>query len=175
MAPIMATASRLIILFVFPVLVAGCANSRVEYFTDDIHPRPPGAKPVEWLPEPPTRAYSEVARVTVTSTSIGVEGLRQSLLERAGKLGADAIISERPIVILSPAPTPYYERGILGPMGAGFGWYGYGWYAPYSSNPYLLVQGSVDQPRIERSLSGMAIRYNSRQQPTPGQRATAVP
>jgi hypothetical protein len=157
----MATASRLIIFFVFSALVAGCANSRVEYFTDDIHPRPPGSKPVEWLPEPPTRDYSEVARVTVTSANIGEEGLRQSLLHWAEKLGADAIVPERPILIMTPAPTPYYEPGILGPMGAGFGWYGYGWYTPYSSNPYLLVQGAVDQPRRERSLSGTAIRYDS--------------
>jgi hypothetical protein len=171
----MATASRLITFFVFSALVAGCANSRVEYFTDDIHPRPPGAKPVEWLPEPPTRTYNEVARVTVTSANIGAEQLRQSLLDRAGKLGADAIIPERPIVIMSPAPTPYYERGILGPMGAGFGWFGYGWYMPYSSNPYILVQGSVDQPRIERSLSGIAIRYDCCEQQAPGQPATAVP
>lgn len=158
----MAIASRfVIILCMLGTLVAGCVNTRVEYFTDDIHPRRAGAKPVEWLPEPPSRTYSEVARVTVTSTAVSEEGLRQSLLNRAGKLGADAVIPERPVVIMSPAPTPFYERGILGPMGAGFGWYGYGWYAPYSSNPYLLVQGSVDQPRIERSLSGMAIRYDS--------------
>lgn len=171
----MAATSRLIILCVLCALVAGCANSRVEYFTDDIHPRQPGAKPVEWLSEPPTRPYHEVARVTVTSTAVSEEGLRQSLLNWAEKLGADAIIPETPMFIMSPGPTPFYERGILGPMGAGFGWYGYGWYTPYSSNPYLLVQGSVDQPRIERSLSGIAIRYNFSEPPPPGQRATAVP
>jgi len=47
----------------------------------------------------------------------------------------------------------------LGPAGAAFGLYGYGWYTPYSSNPYLLTQGATDQPRIEHALSGIAIRF----------------
>jgi hypothetical protein len=171
----MPAASRLIAICLFFALTAGCVNSRVEYFTDDTYPSPTRTGPVEWLPEPPTRPYREVARVTVTSTNIGEERLRQSLLDRAGRLGADAIIPEPPMVIMSPAPTPYYERGILGPMGAAFGWFGYGWYMPYSSNPYILVQGAVDQPRIERSLSGIAIRYDCCEQQAPGQPATAVP
>ena len=171
----MATASRLIVLCMLSVLVAGCVNTRVEYYTDDAYPSRTQAEPVEWLSDLPTRPYHEVARVTVTSTNIGEAGLRQSLLDRAGKLGADAIIPERPIVIMSPAPTPFYERGILGPMGVAFGWYGYGWYTPYSSNPYILVQGAVDQPRIERSLSGIVIKYDSREQQPPGQRATGAP
>jgi hypothetical protein len=172
----MATASRFnIILCMLCALVSGCVNTRVEYFTDNTYPSRPQSEPAQWLSEPPTRPYHEVARVTVTSTAVSEERLRQSLLDRAGKLGADAVIPERPMVIMSPAPTPFYERGILGPMGAGFGWYGYGWYTPYSSNPYLLVQGAVDQPRIERSLSGMAIRYDSGEQRPPSQRATAVP
>lgn len=171
----MATPLRLIVICLFCALAAGCVNSRVEYFTDDTYPSRTQAKPAEWLSEPPTRPYREVARVTVTSTNIGAERLRQSLLDRAGKLGADAIIPERPIVIMSPAPTPFYERGILGPMGAGFGWFGYGWYMPYSSNPYILVQGAVDQPRIERSLSGIAIRYDCCEKSCRCQPATAVP
>jgi hypothetical protein len=171
----MATASRLIVLCILSALVAGCVNTRVEYYTDDIYPSRTQAELVEWLSDLPTRPYREVARVTVTSTNIGEEGLRRSLLNRARKLGADAVIPELPIVIMSPGPTPFYEPGILGPMGAGFGWYGYGWYTPYTSNPYILVQGAVDQPRIERALSGVAIRYDSDEQRAPDQRATAVP
>jgi hypothetical protein len=166
---------RPIVATLLSLFVAGCVNSRVEYFTADTYPSRTQTGPAEWLSEPPTRPYREVARVTVTSTNIGAERLRQSLLDRAGKLGADAIIPERPIVIMSPAPTPFYERGILGPMGAGFGWFGYGWYMPYSSNPYILVQGAVDQPRIELALSGTVIRYDSIEQHGPNQRATAVP
>ena len=150
--------SRLITSLVLTLLV-GCVGTRVEYFTDDIYPTKDQTKPVEWLSESPTRPYLEVARVTVTSTNADDEKLRESLLSRARKLGADAVIPERPMVIKSAATTPYYERGLLGPMGAAFGLYGYGWYTPYSSNPYILVQGAVDQPRVDRSLSGIAIRY----------------
>jgi len=55
--------------------------------------------------------------------------------------------------------SPYYEPGLLGPAGVAFGLYGYGWYTPYSSNPYILTQGATDQFRIERALSDIAIRF----------------
>ncbi len=155
----MVPVSRLIASLTLAALVAGCVSTRVEYYTDDRYPTKNQSEPVEWLSEPPTRPYLEVARVTVTSTSAGEETLRESLVNKARKLGADAVIPERPIVLRSIAPTPHYERGLLGPMGAAFDLYGYGWYTPYSSNPYILVQGAVDQPRVDRYLSGIAIRY----------------
>jgi hypothetical protein len=99
----------------------------------------------------------------VGSTSAGSDGLRQALLDRARRLGADAVIAETTVVVASAAPTPYYEPGVLGPKGASFGLYGYGWYSPYSSNPYILTQGATDQPRIDEYVSAVAIRY----QPTP--------
>jgi hypothetical protein len=99
----------------------------------------------------------EVARITVRSSSYSLETLRQTMLARA--LGADAIVSDVPMVVKSQPGSPYYEPGLLGPGGAAFGLYGYGWYTPYSSNPYILTQGATDQARIEHALSGIAIRY----------------
>lgn len=93
------------------------------------------------------------------STSAGPDRLRQALLDRARRLGADAVIAEMAIVVASAAPTPYYEPGVLGPKGASFGLYGYGWYSPYSSNPYILTQGAIDQPRMDEYVSAVAIRY----------------
>lgn len=29
----------------------------------------------------------------------------------------------------------------------------------HSSNPYILTQGAMDQPRIEHALSGITIRF----------------
>lgn len=141
------------------LLVASCVGTRVEYFTEETYPARAQEKPVEWLAELPSSRYLELARITVSSANFSETTLRQSVLERAGHLGADAVIPETPIVITSPAPTPYYEPGLFGPMGAAFNLYGYGWYTPYTSNPYLFVQGAVDQPRVDRSVSGIAIRY----------------
>ena len=81
------------------------------------------------------------------------------MLNRARALGADAIVPDVPMVLMSQPGNPYYEPGLLEPSGAGFGLYGYGWYTPYSSNPYILTQGATDQPRIEHLLSGIAIRF----------------
>ena len=140
-------------------MISGCVGTRVEYFTEDTYPTRDQTEGVEWLAQAPSLPYLELARITVNSTNVGEESLRRSLSDRARRLGADAVIPETPIVVVSAAPTPYYERGLFGPSGAAFGLYGYGWYTPYSSNPYILVQGSVDQPRMERYMSAIAIRY----------------
>lgn len=140
------------------LLLAGCMGTRVEYFTEERYPAKASA---QWLLEPPSLPYLELARITVHSANASEHTLRRSVLERAGRLGADAVVLEPLFVVASPAPTPYYEPGLLGPMGAAFNLYGYGWYTPYSSNPYILVQGAVDQPRIDRYVSGIAIRYET--------------
>jgi hypothetical protein len=74
-------------------------------------------------------------------------------------LGADAIVPDVSMGVTAQPGNPYYEPGLLGPAGAAFGLYGYGWYTPYSSNPYILTQVATDQPRIEHVLSGIAIRF----------------
>lgn len=151
--------SSLLLSLALAVSLTGCVGSRVEYFTEDSYPPRQHAKPVTWLTELPTHPYLELARITVSSANAGEASLRRSLMDRARRLGADAVIPEPLILVESPAPTPYYEPGILGPMGAAFNLYGYGWYTPYTSNPYILVQGAVDQPRKDRYVSGIAIRY----------------
>lgn len=156
----------LAIALICTVVNSGCVGARVEYFTDRTYPARDQARPVEWLDEAPASPYLELARITVRSTNVGKETLRHSLLDRARRLGADAVIPDTPFVVASAGPTPYYEPGILGPSGAAFQLYGYGWYSPYSSNPYILVQGAVDQPRTERYLSAIAIRFQSEDVPT---------
>ena len=88
-----------------------------------------------------------------------METLRQTMLDRARALGADAIVPGVSMIVISQPRSPYYEPGLLGPAGAAFGLYGYGRYTPYSSNPYILTQGATDQPRIEHGLSGIAIWF----------------
>lgn len=117
------------------------------------------AAPVDWLMAEPTRPHVEVARITVRSSNYSLVTLRQTMLNRARALGADAVVPDVPMVVMSQPGSPYYEPGLLGPAGAAFGLYGYGWYTPYSSNPYILTQGATDQPRIEQVLSGIAIRF----------------
>lgn len=152
--------ARLALTVACSLLVGGCVGTRVEYFTDASYPtQPPNS--VQWLSDVPGRPYLELARITVTSANASEATLRQSLLDRARHLGADAVIPEPLLVVSSPAPTPYYEPGLFGPMGAAFNLYGYGWYTPFTSNPYLFVQGAVDQPRIDRYVSGVAIRYEA--------------
>lgn len=153
-------------LLLLAAMVSGCVGTRVEYFTDETYPARDQVEAVAWLAEAPAFPYLELARITVKSTNVGEESLRRSLSERARQLGADAVILETPVVVASAGPTPYYEPGILGPSGAAFGLYGYGWYSPYSSNPYVLVQGAVDQPRMERYLSAIVIRYQDDASPT---------
>lgn len=141
------------------LIVSGCAGVRVEYFADDTFAPREAAAQIEWLSEEPERPHLELARIVVRSANLSAESLRATLVERARSLGADAVIGEVPTTLISHVGSPYYEPGLLGPSGAAFGLYGYGWYTPYSSNPYLLTQGAADQPRTDLVLSAVAIRY----------------
>jgi hypothetical protein len=155
----MTTIGRTILTLAVSAFLSGCVGTSTEYFTDTTYsPRSSGA-PVEWLTAEPARPHVEVARITVRSSNYSVETLRQAMLDRARALGADAILPGVPMIVKSQPGSPYYEPGLLGPAGAAFSLYGYGWYTPYSSNPYILTQGATDQPRIERILSGVAIRF----------------
>jgi hypothetical protein len=103
----------------------------------------------------------------VNSVSADFDTLRKDLLERARVLGADAVVAQVPTAVRSKAGSPNFEAGQFGPKGADFSLYGYGWYSPNTSNPYLLTQGATDQPRVNLSLTGIAIRYTHDPQ-TPG-------
>lgn len=159
----MATLGRTVLTLALTALLTGCVGTRIEYFTDTTYPPRNTTAAIDWLPEEPTRPHVEVARITVRSSNYSLETLRHTMLDRARSLGADAIVPEVPIVVMSQAGSPYYEPGLLGPAGVAFGLYGYGWYTPYSSNPYILTQGATDQPRIEQALSGIAIRFEESQ------------
>ena len=155
----MTTLARTIVTIILMVSVAGCVGTRIEYFSEKTYPPQHAATLAEWLTVEPTRPHVEVARITVRSSNYSLETLRQTLLDRARAVGADAIVSDVPMAVKSQPGSPYYEPDLLGPAGAAFGLYGYGWYTPYSSNPYILTQGATDQPRIEHVLSGIAIRF----------------
>jgi hypothetical protein len=147
------------------VVCASCVSTRVEYFTNETYPSRETTAPVEWLSAEPTQPYIKIARISVDSTSASPDTLRQAILDRARRLGADAIIDEKAVIVASRTQSPNYEPGVLGPKGASFGLYGYGWYTPYSSDPYVLTQGATDQPRLDEYFSAVAIRYQ--QAPTP--------
>jgi len=155
----MKTLGRIIFTLTLSVFLAGCVATRIEHFTDKPYPALDKSAQVDWLTAAPTRPHQEVARITVSSSNYSAETLRQTILDRARALGANAVVPEVPMTVLSQTGSPYYEPGLMGPAGAAFGLYGYGWYTPYSSNPYILTQGATDQPRIEQVLSGIAIRF----------------
>jgi hypothetical protein len=155
----MTTLGRTILTLSVSALLSGCVGTRIEYFTDTTYSPRRAAAPVEWLMAPPVRPHVEVARITVRSSNYSVNTLHHTMLNRARALGADAIVPDVSMGVTAQPGSPYYEPGLLGPAGAAFGLYGYGWYTPYSSNPYLLTQGATDQPRLEHVLSGIAIRF----------------
>lgn len=154
-----AALGRSLMIAMLSLLVTGCAGIRVEYLTEETYAPHRAAEQIEWLDRDPDRPHIELARILVRSSNLSDESLRTALVNRAHALGADALISDVPMTIATATGSPYFEPGLFGPSGAAFGLYGYGWYTPYSSNPYLLTQGATDQPRIEHALSAIAIRY----------------
>lgn len=154
-----AALSRHLMVIMLSLLVTGCAGIRVEHLTDETYTPRRAADQIEWLNQAPAKPHIELARIVVRSANLGDEPLRRALVDRAHALGADALISDVPMTIATAVGSPYFEPGLVGPSGAAFGLYGYGWYTPYSSNPYLLIQGATDQPRIDHVRSAIAIRY----------------
>lgn len=149
---------------VIAALLVGC-SSRVEYLTDLTYPPRENDAPVEWLSAPPTQPHIELAMITMSSAIVSENRLQRRLLDHARSLGADAVVEQLPAMVTLLAPSPYYEHTLLGPMGAAFGLYGYGWYTPYASNPFLLTQGATDQPIVKKYLSALAIRYQQKNEP----------
>lgn len=143
----------------FALLLMGCASTRVEYFVDPPYPAQDPSHQVEWLSAEPSRPHIDLARITMGSANLSEDTLQQKIIVRARALGADAVVTEGAASVASLPNPPYYERSLFSPMGAGFGLYGYGWYTPYTSNPYLLTQGAADISRVDRYLTGVAIRY----------------
>lgn len=147
------------------IWLVSCVSTRVEYLADETYPALDRTASVDWLYAEPSEPYVKIARIVADSTSGSQETLRRAVLDRARRLGADAVIDEKATTVASRAPSPNYERGVLGPAGASFDLYGYGHSTPYASDPYLLTQGATDQPRLDEYVSGMAIRY--RRAPAP--------
>lgn len=149
--------------------LTACVSVRVESLTDQVYPPHDGTVPIQSLSVEPARPHIDLAMITVSSANAGEDTLRQKIADRARRLGADAVVFGPIGVLVTMLPSPYYEPGLFGPSGAAFGLYGYGWYTPYASNPYLLTQGAVDQPRLDTFLSGVAIRYvpHTDHEPTP--------
>jgi hypothetical protein len=141
------------------LFLVACVSTRIEYFTDQPYPAREKDTTVEWLLAEPGQPHIELARISVSSAMYSSETLRGKILERASSIGADAVVEEGAVAVYAMMASPYYEATLLGPKGAAFGLYGYGWFTPYSSNPFLPTQGAVDQPRAEKHLSGVAIRY----------------
>lgn len=149
--------------FLFPlcltVLLSGCGSTRVEYFVDPPYPPHDPKSQVEWLSSEPNRPHIDLALITVGSTTQCEDTLRRKVVDLARSLGADAVVVQGIALVHSLPNPPYFEPSLFGPMGAGFALYGYGWYTPYTSNPFLLTQGATDIPRTDRYLSAVAIRY----------------
>jgi hypothetical protein len=148
-----------ILALILAVMAAGCAT-RVERFNEETFASRLPLDQMEWLDQEPSRPYIELARITVTSANLSDATLRRNLLQRAQDLGADAVVREAPVTIVQFTGSPNFEQGLFTPAGAAFLLHGYGWYMPFTSNPYILSQGATDQPRVDHYVSAIAIRYD---------------
>lgn len=112
--------------------------------------------PVQWLEREPGSPHIELARIIATSQNADEDRLRDTILARAGALGADAVVMGKSDELESIGPSPRYQT-TMGPGAGAFGLYGGGWWNYY--DPWSFVQGSGDQTEWTEYLSGTAIRY----------------
>lgn len=143
-------------------LSASCVSIQVEPLTHDSYPpRTGGASSVAALTEAPLQPYVKLASIVATSGSATEDGLRDRILERAGRLGADAVILGRFDMLESMGPSPLYEstQGPAGGWSTSYVWGPWGWWDPFYLDPWSYVQGAADQRSWTMYLSGLAIRY----------------
>ena len=117
------------------LLLIGCAGLRIEYLIDETYQPRLATSQIEWLEQEPAQPHIELARITVSSANLNQESLRRHLMDRARSLGADAVVTEPPMTMISKAGSPYYEPDLFSPAGA------------------------ADQPKVDYDLSAIAIRY----------------
>ena len=90
-------------------LFAACVSVQVEPLTQQPYPARASTKSVELLQAEPPRPHVKLARIIATSRSASEETLRDRILGRAWKLGADAVILGQADVIKSMGPSPLYQ------------------------------------------------------------------
>ncbi len=144
-----------LILLTFLLLTA-CVSVRVEPLTHESYPPRVSGEPVQWLETEPNAPYVELARIIATSQNADEDRLRDKILARASKMGADAVVLGKSDVLESMGPSHLYES-TMGPGSSNVGLYGGGWWNYY--DPWSFVQSTADETEWTQYLSGTAIRY----------------
>jgi len=137
----------------------------VEPLSHESYPPRANHEPVQWLETEPDFPHVKLARIIATSQSADEDQLRDTILARAGMMGADAVVLGKSDVLESMGPSPLYES-TLGPAADSFSPYagGWGWWNPFYYDPWSFVQGAADQIGRTEYLSGTAIRYESQKE-----------
>lgn len=117
---------------VLSVGVAACATVETVRFTGEHYPAKSSADEVQALPDPPSRPYQAMAELRLSEAD-STHALRQKILERAARLGADAVIFSK--------PEAHKERRLL--------------YEPVAGQ----LNAAIPYDITVTSLRGIAIKY----------------
>ncbi|MDX1410605.1 MAG: hypothetical protein R3351_00460 [Nitrospirales bacterium] len=131
---------------------------RVEPLGAEQYPAKPESAVIDELRSEPARPYSKIAKLIATSQTDDEEAVRQKMLDKAGTLGADAVVITK-VDVLKHMGSPRYQSTLDPDVRASVFSGGPGSGMPMFFDPWTYQQTQQDGTTWTLFLSGVAIRY----------------
>lgn len=154
--------------------LTACASVDVLRLTQQTFAPKASADEVDVLDHVPAQSYIELADLSMTDSSTGVERMQRKILKKAASLGADAVVFSKPqstvehqVAYDSPLGYGGFAYPVMGmgwgsPGGMGMGWgspWGMGWGSPWGLGGWGSGSYAVPYDVTMTTLKGTAIRY----------------
>ncbi len=131
---------------------------RVKPLGAEQYPPKPESAVIDELNSEPERPYSKIAKLVATTRTDDEETVRQKMLDKAGTLGADAVVITK-VDVLKHMGTPRYQSTLDPDVRASVFSGGPGSGMPMFFDPWTYQQTQQDGTTWTLFLSGVAIRY----------------
>ena len=131
---------------------------RVKPLVAEQYPAKPDNAVIDELNSEPERPYSKIAKLIATTRTEDEETVRQKMLNKAGTLGADAVVITK-VDVLKHMGSPRYQSTLDPDVRASVFSGGPGSGMPMFFDPWTYQQTQQDGTTWTLFLSGVAIRY----------------
>ena len=131
---------------------------RVKPLTAERYAAKPDHAPIDELDAKPTRPYTKIAKLIATTQTDDEATVREKMLEKAGTLGADAVVITK-VDVLKHMGSPRYQSTLDPDVGYSIMTGGPGSGIPLFWDPWTYQETQQDGTTWTMFLSGVAIRY----------------
>lgn len=156
------TIIHVLILGVFGIGGISCAQIgtkiRVKPLAAEQYPAKSDNAVIDELDVEPQRPYTKIAKLIATTQTDDEQTVRKKMVEKAGSLGADAVVITK-VDVLKHMGRPRYKSTLDPDVGYSIMTGGPGSGIPLFLDPWTYQQTQQDGTTFTMFLSGVAIRY----------------